>query len=125
MSRRDRVAGAVPVEAATGFWRLGQPAGAQRTWLFSPEGQATFLLGHQYGDAVAHVEESELAHEQLVTSGYRQLFRHPFSGLTSVLVLLAVGIGAIQFGFQQWIPSNLQELGYDQSTRARFCATQR
>jgi putative MFS transporter len=68
----------------------------------------------RYGVAVAPVEESELANEQLVTNGYRQLFRHPFSGLTSVLVLLAIGIGAIQFGFQQWIPSNLQELGYDQ-----------
>jgi MFS transporter, putative metabolite:H+ symporter len=68
----------------------------------------------RYGVAVTEVEESALAREQVVTSGYRQLFRRPFSGLTGVLVLLAIGIGAIQYGFQQWIPSNLQTLGYDQ-----------
>jgi MFS transporter, putative metabolite:H+ symporter len=68
----------------------------------------------RYGVAVTEVEESALAREQVVTSGYRQLFRRPFSGLTGVLVLLAIGIGAIQYGFQQWIPSNLQKLGYDQ-----------
>jgi putative MFS transporter len=68
----------------------------------------------RYGVAVTEGEESELAREQVVTSGYRQLFRHPFTGLTGVLVLLAIGIGAIQYGFQQWIPSNLQTLGYDE-----------
>ncbi|MBA3748921.1 MAG: MFS transporter, partial [Solirubrobacterales bacterium] len=68
----------------------------------------------RYGVVVSEVKESELAREEVVTSGYRQLFRPPFTGLTGVLVLLAIGIGAIQYGFQQWIPSNLQELGYDE-----------
>jgi hypothetical protein len=45
MSRPEPVAAALPVEAGTGFWRLARPAGAQRTWLFSPDGRATFLLG--------------------------------------------------------------------------------
>ncbi len=68
----------------------------------------------RYGVVVSEVKESELAREEVVTSGYRQLFRPPFTGLTGVLVLLAIGIGAIQYGFQQWIPSNLQKLGYDE-----------
>ncbi len=68
----------------------------------------------RYGAAIIEVQESELAREQVVTGGYRQLVRRPFTGLTGVLVLLAIGIGAIQYGFAQWIPSNLQKLGYDQ-----------
>jgi hypothetical protein len=41
----DRVAREPPVGPATGFWRLERPAGALRTWLFAPDGRATFLLG--------------------------------------------------------------------------------
>jgi putative MFS transporter len=66
----------------------------------------------RYGVVVTEVDESELVREQFVRGGYRQLFRRPFTWLTGVLVLLAISIGAIQYGFQQWIPSNLQKLGY-------------
>jgi hypothetical protein len=45
MQGPDAVAAQPPVEPATGFWRVARPAGARRTWLFSPDGQATFLLG--------------------------------------------------------------------------------
>ena len=51
---------------------------------------------------------------------YLQLFRSPFSGLTAVLVMLAVGIGMVQFGFQQWIPSNLQKLGYNEVNASKI-----
>lgn len=44
MARAD-VAGGPPAKPATGFWRLARPAGAQRTWLFAPDGHAEFLLG--------------------------------------------------------------------------------
>jgi putative MFS transporter len=40
------------------------------------------------------------------------LLTGPFGGLTLVVVLLAIGVGLVQFGFQQWIPSNLQKLGF-------------
>jgi len=50
----------------------------------------------------------------------RQLFRHPFGGLTMVLVMLALGIGAVQYGFQQWIPSNLQKLGYNEVNASKL-----
>jgi hypothetical protein len=32
-------------QPATGFWRLAQPPGAQRTWLVAPDGRCVFLLG--------------------------------------------------------------------------------
>jgi len=45
---------------------------------------------------------------------YGELFHSPLTGQTMVLVLLALGIGVVQYGFQQWIPSNLQTLGFDE-----------
>jgi len=45
MSGSESVAAEPPVEPATGFWRLARPGGAQRAWLFAPDGRATFLLG--------------------------------------------------------------------------------
>jgi MFS transporter, putative metabolite:H+ symporter len=66
----------------------------------------------RYGAAVVEADESELDVEEEVHGGFAQLFRRPFTGLTAVLVALALGIGVVQYGFQQWIPSNLQRLGY-------------
>ncbi len=34
--------------------------------------------------------------------------------------MLALGIGVVQFGFQQWIPSNLQKLGYNEVDASRI-----
>ncbi len=34
--------------------------------------------------------------------------------------MLALGIGVVQFGFQQWIPSNLQKLGYSEVTASKI-----
>jgi putative MFS transporter len=58
---------------------------------------------------------SELAVErELGNHGVRQLFMRPFVGLTAALVLLALSIGMTQYGFQQWMPSNLQRLGFSE-----------
>jgi putative MFS transporter len=40
-----------------------------------------------------------------------QLLRPPFLRATVVVVLLGLGVGLVSFGFQLWIPSNLQKLG--------------
>ncbi len=45
-------------------------------------------------------------------SSSRDLFGRPFLGLTGAIMLLALGIGATQYGFQQWIPANLEHLGF-------------
>jgi MFS transporter, putative metabolite:H+ symporter len=68
----------------------------------------------RYGAEVIEIPEEE-AREAVITHGhYGSLFKFPFTGLTLVLVSLAVGIGMVQYGFQQWIPSNLQKLGYNE-----------
>jgi len=75
---------------------------------------------HRYGAIVVEAEESELDVEEHVHGHYGQLFLRPFTGLTAVLVLLALGIGIVQYGFQQWIPSNLQKLGYNEVSASKI-----
>ncbi|HVW98424.1 MAG TPA: MFS transporter [Mucilaginibacter sp.] len=53
--------------------------------------------------------------ETKINDRFRQLFRHPFGGITATLALLALGGGFVEFGFELWIPSNLQHLGYSQA----------
>ncbi|GAA4081419.1 MFS transporter [Actinomadura miaoliensis] len=48
--------------------------------------------------------------------GYGRLFRAPFTGLTWAVVALGLGVGLVTYGFQLWIPSNLQQLGLSQAT---------
>ena len=50
-----------------------------------------------------------------IKSQFKQLFRPPFLGLTATVGILALGGGFVQFGFQLWIPSNLQHMGYSQA----------
>ncbi|MGH3239730.1 MAG: hypothetical protein ACRDNL_05070, partial [Spirillospora sp.] len=52
-------------------------------------------------------------------TGFGPLFRPPFTGLSFAIVILGLGIGLVTYGFQLWIPSNLQSLGLDQQTADR------
>jgi putative MFS transporter len=74
----------------------------------------------RYGAVIVEVDESELVVEEHVHGHFGQLFQSPFTGLTMVIVMLAVGIGIVQYGFQQWIPSNLQKLGYNEVNASRI-----
>jgi len=44
--------------------------------------------------------------------GYLRLFRRPFAAPTLAITVLGLGLGLITYGFQQWVPTNLQHLGY-------------
>ncbi len=106
------------------LWLLGLPTGALlialNRWI--PE-SPRFLLAHgrdeearavmrRYGAEVVEEARSDLAVEEKVRGRFAQLFSGPFGGLSLAVLLLGVGIGMVQFGFQQWIPSNLQKLGF-------------
>jgi putative MFS transporter len=67
----------------------------------------------KYGATIVETP-SELAVEQNLGRGSRLAFSKPFLGLTAVVVLLALSIGTTQYGFQQWMPSNLQRLGFSE-----------
>ncbi|MEV0351459.1 MFS transporter [Nonomuraea sp. NPDC050680] len=67
----------------------------------------------KYGATIVETP-SELAIEEDLGRGSRLAFSKPFLGLTVVVVLLALSIGTTQYGFQQWMPSNLQRLGFSE-----------
>jgi len=50
----------------------------------------------------------------------RELFRGPFARLSAVVVTMGIGIGLVSFGFQLWIPSNLQRLGFGEAEASRL-----
>jgi putative MFS transporter len=70
-----------------------------------------------YGAAILETEPSaEPVPSDENSHRYGDLFLSPLTGLTTTMVLLAAGIGVVQYGFQQWIPSNLQALGYSEAS---------
>lgn len=54
-----------------------------------------------------------------VRPGFAALLQPPFQSQTMVLALLGVGARLVSFGFQLWIPSNLQKLGFSEISADR------
>jgi putative MFS transporter len=105
------------------LWWVSLPTGLILMLLnrFIPE-SPRFLLQHgrdeeakaimqRYGAQVTTGDDSLLRVEKHVRSRFAQLFSREFVGLSVIVLLLGLGIGIVQYGFQQWIPSNLQKLG--------------
>jgi len=112
------------------LWLLGLPTGLLllllNRWIpESPryllqngrEAEAQAVMA-RYGAAIVPDDHSGLEVEDAVRGGWAQLFAGPFLGLSAVVVLLGLGVGLVTFGFQLWIPSNLQKLGFDEVTSA-------
>jgi putative MFS transporter len=114
------------------LWLIGLPTGllliALNRWI--PE-SPRFLLAHgreveakavmeRYGAEVVADEQADPSVEELVNPRFSQLLQRPFRSLTAVVVLLGLGVGLVSFGFQLWIPSNLQELGFTEVTANRI-----
>jgi MFS transporter, putative metabolite:H+ symporter len=110
------------------LWLIGLPTGVMLIGLnrWIPE-SPRYLIAHgrsreaalvmaQYG-AVAVVEEGPDAPmaDLRVEDRFAQLFRPPYAGISTVVVLLSLGVGLVAFGFQLWIPSNLQKLGFSEA----------
>jgi MFS transporter, putative metabolite:H+ symporter len=114
------------------LWLISLPTGLilmlLNRWI--PE-SPRFLLQHgreeeakaimaRYGAVVVEGEDSLLKVERNVKSRFSQLFTREFVGLSVILLLLGLGIGVVQYGFQQWIPSNLAKLGFKDVTAAKI-----
>ncbi|MGQ0668928.1 MAG: MFS transporter [Actinomycetota bacterium] len=114
------------------LWLFGLPTGVLLIFLnrWIPE-SPRFLLAkgreaeakavmERYGAATVEEEHSDLEIEAGVRSRWTQLFEGPFLGLSVVVVLFGLGVGLVTFGFQLWIPSNLQRLGFTEVTSDRI-----
>ena len=112
------------------LWLLGLPTGVLLLLLnrWIPE-SPRFLIQNgrdaearavlrRYGATILEQDHSELDVENSVGGGWAQLFRAPFLGLSAVVGLFGLGVGLVTFGFQLWIPSNLQRLGFSEVTSA-------
>jgi MFS transporter, putative metabolite:H+ symporter len=107
------------------LWLIGLPTGmlliALNYWI--PE-SPRFLLAagrrqeaeqimNLFGAEVVTNERDDAAVvESGVRSSYRQLFGKSFLGPSIAITVLAIGVGLIAYGFQLWIPTNLEHLGY-------------
>jgi MFS transporter, putative metabolite:H+ symporter len=113
------------------LWLLGAPTGALLILLnrWIPESPRYLLASGREAEARAVMdrygamiveERSELEVEKDVKSQWTQLFRPPLLTQTLAIVLLAIGVGLVLFGFNLWIPSNLRKLGFAEVTADRI-----
>jgi MFS transporter, putative metabolite:H+ symporter len=109
------------------LWLVGFPTGVLLILLnrWIPE-SPRYLLNHgraeeaqdvmkRFGAVAVKEKISTYTAGLNVKDQFRQLFRPPFLGLTLAISILALGGGFVQFGFQLWIPSNLQRLGFTEA----------
>jgi putative MFS transporter len=114
------------------LWLIGFPTGMFLILLsrWIPE-SPRFLIAHgrtdeaaaimeRYGAVVVREDEDPVGEEAGAGSGMQQLLRPPFLRATFTVVLLGLGIGLVSFGFQLWIPSNLQQLGLGEAEANRL-----
>ena len=104
------------------MWLLGLPTGlllivlnhwipeSPRYLLATGRRAAAEAIMARFGAAVAPDTEP-VAEPVAGGGGFGQLPRRPLAGSTTAVAGLAIAVGLLTFGFQFWVPTNLQHLG--------------
>jgi putative MFS transporter len=111
------------------MWLIGLPTGLLLILLsrYIPE-SPRFLLARgrtaeageimdRYGARLVTADEP--AAEQAGPGRFRQLFHGRLLGQSAAIVAFGIGIGFVTYGFQLWIPTNLEKLGFTQITSSQ------
>lgn len=110
------------------LWLIGGPTGLLLMLLIRwiPESPRYLLLAgrdaearavmERYGAVVVDRPETGTVTAPLAAGGGRWRA----DPLSLALVVLALGVGVVQFGFHQWIPANLRELGIGEAESSRI-----
>jgi putative MFS transporter len=105
------------------LWLLGLPTGvillllnrwipeSPRYLLATGQRGLAEMIMRRYGAEVVDDPDSELALEGQMRDSFAQLVRRPFVGPTMAVTGLAIAIGLLTYGFQFWVPTNLQHVG--------------
>lgn len=110
------------------LWLLGAPTGllliALNRWI--PESPRYLLASgrdaaardimRRYGAAVVDDEHGPGQDAVSARTGTLRLFQPPLAGPTAAMAALAVAAGLLTYGFQFWVPTNLQHLGLTEVT---------
>ena len=103
------------------LWLIGLPTGllllAMNHWI--PE-SPRFLLAtgrraaaeavmRRFGARIVTDDRSQVI--PVAPTGFRNLFQRPFTGISIGITGLAIAVGLLTYGFQFWVPTNLQHLG--------------
>ncbi len=114
------------------LWLIGLPTGVLLILLnrWIPESPRFLLAAGRTAEAEAVMARfgARLVHEnpeprsEEEPGRYVQLFRRPFGGLTTAVVLFGLGWGLVNSGFLLWLPTNLRQLGLETGAAERLLA---
>src|SRR5579859_657492 len=115
------------------LWLAGMPTGALLILLnrWIPESPRFLLAYGRVAEAQAVmrrfgmklVEAGQGARPEIGVAAedrgrFRQLWARGLAGQSLAIVLLGIGIGFVTYGFQLWIPSDLQQIGFSNGATA-------